>query len=42
MAGFARGNFYAEPAPVVKMRGPSYIWRWVKVWFEKRWLAKWF
>lgn len=41
-AGFANGNFYAEPAPIVKMRRPGIIWHWGKILFEKYWLWKWF
>lgn len=41
-AGFASGNFYAEPTAVVKMKRPSRIWHWYKILFEKYWLWKWF
>jgi sulfide:quinone oxidoreductase len=41
-AGYASGNFYAEPKPVVKMRNPSRLWHWEKVLLEKWWLWKWF
>ena len=41
-AGFASGNFYAEPSPVVKMKRPARIWYWGKILFEKYWLWKWF
>ena len=41
-AGFASGNFYAEPEPVVNLKNPSRIWHWGKVLFEKWWLWKWF
>lgn len=41
-AGFGKGNFYAEPAPMIKMYKPRRYWHWGKVWFEKRWLSKWF
>ena len=40
-AAMATGNFYAEPKPAVKLRGPGRIWRWAKVLFEKRWLRGW-
>ncbi|MCL5071979.1 MAG: NAD(P)/FAD-dependent oxidoreductase [Actinobacteria bacterium] len=40
-AGFAGGNFYAEPTPVVKMRKPGRWWHWGKVLFEKYWLWRW-
>ncbi len=36
-AGFARGNFYAEPAPTVKMYTPGPHWHAAKVLFEKDW-----
>ncbi len=42
MAGFADGNFYAEPSPVVTMKRPGTMWHWGKVLFEKYWLWKWF
>ncbi len=42
MAGYASGNFFAQPMPAIKMRQPSFIWHWGKVLFEKRWFAKWF
>jgi sulfide:quinone oxidoreductase len=41
-AGFARGNFYAEPAPSVKMYTPGPHWHAAKVLFEKDWLRRWF
>ncbi len=41
-AGFADGNFYADPAPIVKMRRPGMLWHWGKILFEKYWLWKWF
>ncbi|MEE8394417.1 MAG: FAD/NAD(P)-binding oxidoreductase, partial [bacterium] len=41
-AGFARGNFYAEPLPQVKMYKPGRHWHAGKVLFEKNWLRKWF
>lgn len=41
-AGYAGGNFYASPLPVVKMRKPGYFWHWAKVWFEKYWFFKYF
>lgn len=39
-AGFASGDFYASPAPQVRMRGPSRRWHWGKLLFERRWLAR--
>jgi len=41
-AGFASGNFYAEPEPVVNLKKPRRMWHWGKVLFEKWWLWKWF
>ncbi|MBT9165199.1 MAG: Sulfide-quinone reductase [candidate division WS2 bacterium] len=41
-AGFAGGNFYAEPVPVVRMKRPGRVWHLGKVLFEKYWLWKWF
>jgi sulfide:quinone oxidoreductase len=41
-AGYASGNFYAEPKPVVKLKKPSRFRHWEKVRFEKWWLRKWF
>ena len=41
-AGFASGNFYAEPEPAVRMYPPMAPWHWSKVLFEKWWLRHWF
>jgi sulfide:quinone oxidoreductase len=41
-AGYGAGNFYAEPAPTVRLRAPSRWGHWGKVWFEWRWLRRWF
>lgn len=41
-AGFASGNFYGEPAPVVKIKRPGWLWHWGKMLFEKYWFWKWF
>lgn len=41
-AGLGSGNFYAEPLPQVRLRGPSRRWHWGKVLFERRWLSAWF
>ncbi|MBI3610991.1 MAG: NAD(P)/FAD-dependent oxidoreductase [Nitrospirae bacterium] len=41
-AGFAGGDFYAVPAPKIKLRKPGYYWHWGKVLFEKWWLRHWF
>jgi len=37
-AGFGGGNFYAEPAPAITLRPPSWRWHLSKVLFEKSWL----
>jgi len=42
VAGYASGNFYAAPAPQVRMRPPGRVWHWGKVLFEKWWLWRWF
>ena len=41
-AGFGSGNFYAEPAPQMKMRQAGRLLHWGKVAYEKYWLYKWF
>jgi len=41
-AGFARGNFYHEPLPEVKMFKPGIHWHAGKVLFEKDFLHRWF
>lgn len=41
-AGYASGNFYSEPKPVVNLKKPSRMWHWNKILFEKWWLWKWF
>jgi len=41
-AGLGAGNFYAEPTPQVKLRGPGRRWHWGKVLLERRWLSQWF
>ena len=40
-AGFAGGDFYAEPEPRVKLRRPGRPLHWGKVAFEKWWLHHW-
>ena len=40
-AGFAGGNFYAEPDPELKLRRPGRPLHWSKVAFEKWWLHHW-
>ncbi len=41
-AGFASGNFYADPDPQVRMYRPGRLWHLGKVLFEKWWLRHWF
>jgi sulfide:quinone oxidoreductase len=41
-AGYGSGNFYAAPAPEMRLHEPSRFWHLGKVLFEKRWLWKWF
>ncbi len=38
-AGFASGEFYAEPDPVVPLPRSGRIWHWGKILFEKYWLS---
>ncbi|HEY7656709.1 MAG TPA: FAD/NAD(P)-binding oxidoreductase [Burkholderiales bacterium] len=37
-AGMGSGNFYAEPLPEVRLRGPALLWHGAKVLYEKYWL----
>jgi sulfide:quinone oxidoreductase len=39
LAGFAFGNFFAEPSPNVQLRRMGKAWHWGKVLFEQWWLA---
>lgn len=39
-AGFASGEFYAEPDPDVNLPRTGHIWHWGKILFEKYWLGK--
>ena len=41
-AGFGAGNFFAEPAPQVRLRPPSLWLHLAKVLYEKYWLYRWF
>lgn len=41
-AGLGRGNFFAEPAPQIKLHKPSRTMHLGKVAFEKYWLYEWF
>ncbi|MBI4787837.1 MAG: NAD(P)/FAD-dependent oxidoreductase [Chloroflexi bacterium] len=39
LAGFAFGDFFAEPAPHVKLKQMGRMWHWGKVLFERWWLT---
>ena len=39
LAGFAFGNFYAEPSPEIHLRQMGKTWHWGKVLFEQWWLT---
>ncbi len=39
-AGFASGEFYAEPDPIVPLPQSGRMWHWGKVLFEKYWLGE--
>lgn len=39
LAGFAFGDFFAEPSPQVELRRLGRTWHWGKVLFEQWWLA---
>jgi len=39
MAGFAYGDFFAEPSPQIELRRVGRLWHWGKVLFEQWWLA---
>ncbi len=41
-AAYIAGNFFAEPAPDVALRGPGRRWHWIKAGFERIWLWRWF
>ncbi|OGS46886.1 MAG: hypothetical protein A3K66_01145 [Euryarchaeota archaeon RBG_16_67_27] len=41
-AAFGSLDFYASPAPEVKLRSPSRPLRWGKIFFEKQWFRRWF
>ena len=41
-AGFGRGNFYAEPRPLIRLFNPGRHWHAGKILFEKEWLRRWF
>lgn len=39
LAGFAYGNFFAEPSPQIEIRQMGWVWHMGKVLFEQWWLA---
>ena len=39
-AGFASGQFYAEPEPLVPLLRSGRMWHWGKILFEKYWLGE--
>lgn len=39
-AGFASGQFYAEPDPVVPLPHSGQLWHWGKILFEQYWLGQ--
>ena len=41
VAGLGRGNFYAEPAPAVKLHMPGPHWHFARVLLEWQWLRMW-
>lgn len=41
-AGFGRGEFFAEPAPRVRLYQPNRGWHLGKVLYEQYWLRRWF
>jgi sulfide:quinone oxidoreductase len=40
-AGFATGNFYAVPEPVIYLKKPGRRWHWGKVLVERTWFLRW-
>ena len=41
-SGFAGGNFYSKPSPMIKMRRPGRLWHWGKILLEKYWFWRYF
>lgn len=41
-AAYVAGNFFAEPGPHVRLKGPNRRWHWAKLGFERLWLWRWF
>src|SRR4030067_1948375 len=39
LAGFAYGNFFAEPSPQIELRQMGWVWHMGKALFEQWWLA---
>jgi len=39
-AGFASGDFYAEPDPIVPLPQSGRMWHWGKILFEKYWMGE--
>ena len=42
VAAYAKGAFYAEPAPAMTFRRPSRLWHLGKIYVEQWWLRRWF
>jgi sulfide:quinone oxidoreductase len=40
-AGFATGNFYATPDPVIRLKTPGRRWHWAKLLLERTWFPRW-
>ena len=40
-AGFATGDFYATPDPVVRLKTPGRRWHWAKLLLERTWFPRW-
>ena len=40
-AAFGGGNFYADPAPQIRLKQPSVLLHLGKVAYEKFWLCRW-
>src|SRR3989338_2757774 len=41
-SGFAGGNFYSKPSPMIKMRRPGRLWHCGKILLEKYWFWRYF
>jgi hypothetical protein len=42
VAAYAKGQFYARPAPIMSFGGPSRFWHLGKIYVEQWWLRRWF